>query len=147
MVHPMAEANEKSLFGSLTPAEFYARHSMTQFITNPKGLKLFTQWWISLPPTKIIGTVVDVHSYTDESSWFVQPTSILFVKSSFTTCVIDHQRHIINDEQDLASVELRWWLAIGLCCHHLPLTPSDLVAMGVVKSGGNGERERRVGPS
>ncbi|KAL6980366.1 acylglycerol lipase [Sarracenia purpurea var. burkii] len=96
MVHPIAEANEKSPFGSLTPVEFYARHSVahsSEFITNPRGLKLFTQWWIPLPPTKIIGTVAVVHGYTGESSWFVQLTSVLFAKSGFATCAIDHQGH------------------------------------------------------
>ncbi|CAK9136128.1 unnamed protein product [Ilex paraguariensis] len=96
MVHPIAEANETSPFGSLTPDEFYSRHSVShgsEFITNPRGLKLFTQWWTPLPPTKIIGTVCVVHGYTGESSWFVQLTAVHLTKSGFATCAIDHQGH------------------------------------------------------
>ncbi|CAK9169599.1 unnamed protein product [Ilex paraguariensis] len=96
MVHPVAEANETSPFGSLTADEFYTRHSVShgsEFITNPRGLKLFTQWWTPLSPAKIIGTVAVVHGYTGESSWFVQLTAILFAKSGFATCAIDHQGH------------------------------------------------------
>ncbi|MCI86591.1 monoglyceride lipase-like, partial [Trifolium medium] len=29
MVHPVAEANDHSPFGTLTPDEFYTRHSVT----------------------------------------------------------------------------------------------------------------------
>ncbi|KAL0303087.1 UNVERIFIED_CONTAM: hypothetical protein Sradi_6176800, partial [Sesamum radiatum] len=46
--HPVAEANESSPFGSLTPAEFYAHHGVTHasdYITSKQSLKLFTQWW------------------------------------------------------------------------------------------------------
>ncbi|KAL6960090.1 acylglycerol lipase [Sarracenia purpurea var. burkii] len=135
MVHPIAEMNEKSLFGSLTPVEFYTRHSVThssEFVTNPRGLKLFTQWWIPLLSTKIIGTIAIIHGYIGKSSWFVQLIFVLFVKYGFATCAIDHQGHGLHDEQDLASVKLPWWSAIRLCCHHFPPTPSDLVAMGVV---------------
>ncbi|KAK4835370.1 hypothetical protein QYF36_008931 [Acer negundo] len=94
--HPVAEANEQSPFGSLTPDEFYARHSVShssEFITNSRGLKLFTQWWTPLPPTPVVGVVCVVHGFTGESSWFVQLTSILFAQSGFVTCAIDHQGH------------------------------------------------------
>ncbi|KAH7547904.1 hypothetical protein ACOSP7_032829 [Xanthoceras sorbifolium] len=98
--HPIAEANEHSPFGSLTPDEFYARHSVShcsEFITNSRGLKLFTQWWTPLPPTQVVGVLCVVHGFTGESSWFVQLTSILFAQSGFATCAIDHQGHGFSD--------------------------------------------------
>ncbi|CAL0316099.1 unnamed protein product [Lupinus luteus] len=96
MVHPIAEANEYSPFGNFTADEFYAHHSVShgsEFITNPRGLKLFTQWWTPLPPTKVIGTLAVVHGYTGESSWFLQLTAVHFTKAGFATCAIDHQGH------------------------------------------------------
>ncbi|KAK7279661.1 hypothetical protein RJT34_24717 [Clitoria ternatea] len=103
MVHPIAEANENSPFGTLTPDEFYAHHSVShgsEFITNPRGLKLFTQWWYPLPPTKLIGTLAIVHGFTGESSWFIQLTSVHFAKAGFATCAIDHQGHGFSDGLD-----------------------------------------------
>ncbi|GMP22666.1 hypothetical protein CsSME_00000587 [Camellia sinensis var. sinensis] len=111
MVHPIAEANEKSPFGSLTPDEFYARHSVShsfEYITNSRGMKLFTQSWTPLPPTKIIGIVAVVHGFTGESSWFTQLTSVLFAKSGFATCAIDHQGHGFSE---------------GLSCHIPDINP------------------------
>ncbi|KAI9124401.1 hypothetical protein K1719_004323 [Acacia pycnantha] len=100
MVHPVAEANEKSPFGSLTADEFYARHSVShgsEFITNSRGLKLFTQWWTPLPPTPVLGIVALVHGFTGETSWFVQLTAVHFTKAGFVTCAIDHQGHGFSD--------------------------------------------------
>ncbi|KAM3698294.1 hypothetical protein ACB098_06G178000 [Castanea mollissima] len=98
--HPIEEANEESPFGSLTPDEFYARHSVShgsEYITNSRGLKLFTQWWTPLPPTKTIGTLALVHGFTGESSWFLQLTAVYFTKAGFATCAIDHQGHGFSD--------------------------------------------------
>lgn len=100
MVHPVAEANDHSPFGTLTPEEFYTRHSVThgsEFITNSRGLKLLTQWWIPNPPTKLIGTLAVVHGYTGESSWTVQLSAVYFAKAGFATCAIDHQGHGFSD--------------------------------------------------
>ncbi|GAV69971.1 Abhydrolase_6 domain-containing protein [Cephalotus follicularis] len=100
MLHPIAEANETTIFGSLTPDEFYSRHSVTHssdFITDPRGLKLFTQWWTPLPPTKPIGFIAVIHGYTGVSSWLIQLTSVLFASSGFVTCAIDHQGHGLSD--------------------------------------------------
>ena len=88
-----------SPFGSLSAAEFYSLHSVAHssaYITNPTGLKLFTQWWTPLhrPP---LGLIAVVHGFTGESSWFLQLTSILFAKSGFITCAIDHQGHGFSD--------------------------------------------------
>ncbi|KAK4754566.1 hypothetical protein SAY87_002670 [Trapa incisa] len=93
--HPIAEADENNIFGSLTEDEFYARHSVThgfEYVINPRGLKIFTQWWT---PTKAepVGIIAMVHGYTSESSWLVQLTSILFAESGFAVCGIDHQGH------------------------------------------------------
>ena len=102
MVHPIAEANEKSPFGSLSPAEFYAKHSVShtsEYITNSRGMKLFTQWWIPLEAKKI-GVICVVHGYTGESSWTVQLTSIYFAKAGFVVCAIDHQGHGYSDALD-----------------------------------------------
>ncbi|CAK7325470.1 unnamed protein product [Dovyalis caffra] len=101
--HPIAEANEQSPFGTLSASEFYAKHHVTHSsdsITNSRGFKLFTQWWTPLPPTKAIGCVAVVHGFTGESSWFVQSTSILFAKSGFAVCAIDHQGHGFSDGLD-----------------------------------------------
>ncbi|KAJ7970439.1 caffeoylshikimate esterase-like [Quillaja saponaria] len=103
MAHPIAEANEKSPFGSLTQEEFYAHHSVShgsEYITNSRGFKLFTQWWTPLPPTKIIGTLAIVHGYTGETSWFVQLTAVYFTKAGFATCAIDHQGHGFSEGLD-----------------------------------------------
>ncbi|OMO87051.1 mtn21-like protein [Corchorus capsularis] len=100
--HPIAEANETSPFGNLTPEEFYARHSVShssQFFTNARGLKIFTQWWTPLD-TPIIGIVAVVHGFTGESSWFLQLTSVFFAKSGFAVCAIDHQGHGFSDGLD-----------------------------------------------
>ncbi|KAL0538570.1 hypothetical protein IC582_022718 [Cucumis melo] len=96
MVHPVEDADERSPFGSLTADEFYARHSVThgsEFITNSRGLKLFTQWWIPQPPINPIGIIAIVHGFTGESSWFIQLTAVHFTKAGFITCAIDHQGH------------------------------------------------------
>lgn len=96
MVHPVAEANEKSPFGSLTAEEFYSRHSVchsSDYVTNPRGLKLFTQWWAPLQPTDVIGIVAVVHGFTGESSWFIQLTAVHLAKARFAVCAIDHQGH------------------------------------------------------
>lgn len=100
MAHPVAEANEQSPFGSLTAEEFYSRHNVnhgSEYITNSRGLKLFTQWWTPQPPTQIIGTVAFVHGFTGESSWFLQLTAVFFTKAGFATCAIDHQGHGFSD--------------------------------------------------
>lgn len=100
MVHPIAEANEHSPFGTLTPEAFYARHSVShssEFIINPRGLRLFTQWWIPQPPTSLIGTLAVVHGFTGESSWLIQLTAVHFAKAGFATCAIDHQGHGFSD--------------------------------------------------
>ncbi|XP_042510144.1 caffeoylshikimate esterase-like [Macadamia integrifolia] len=94
--HPIGDANEKSPFGTLSAEEFYERHSVShssEYITNARGMKLFTQSWIPLPPNDILGIVAVVHGYTGETSWFVQLTAILLAKSGFATCAIDHQGH------------------------------------------------------
>lgn len=101
MVHPIAEANEESRFGSLSPDEFYAHHSVShgsEYITNSRGLKLFTQWWKPLPQYKPInGVVCVVHGFTGESSWFVQLTAVHIAKHGFAVCAIDHQGHGYSD--------------------------------------------------
>lgn len=109
MVHPVAEANEQSPFGSLSPDEFYARHSVTHsthYYTNARGLRLFTQSWVPLPPTPIIGVVAVIHGYTGESSWFLQLTAVHFAKSGFAVCAIDHQGHGFSDPLDGLSVHI-----------------------------------------
>ncbi|XP_048231534.1 caffeoylshikimate esterase-like [Ricinus communis] len=101
--HPVAEASEESPFGKLSASEFYARHNVTcssEYITNSRGFKLFTQWWTPLPPTKITACVAVIHGFTGESSWFVQLTSILFAQSGFAVCAIDHQGHGFSDGLD-----------------------------------------------
>lgn len=103
MVHPVAEANEQSPFGSLSAEEFYARHSVSHLessFVNPRGLKIFTQSWTPLPPKQIIGIVALVHGFTGESSWFLQLTGIHFAKSGFAVCALDHQGHGFSDSLD-----------------------------------------------
>lgn len=103
MVHPVAEANEQSPFGSLSPEEFYARHSVTHTTSSfidPRGLNIFTQCWTPLPPKEIIGIVALVHGFTGESSWFIQLTAIHFAESGFAVCALDHQGHGFSDSLD-----------------------------------------------
>ncbi|KAL0303083.1 UNVERIFIED_CONTAM: Caffeoylshikimate esterase [Sesamum radiatum] len=94
---PVAEANESSPFGSLTPAEFYAHHGVTHasdYITSKQSLKLFTQWWTPQDSTAPIkGIVCVVHGYTGDSSWFVELTAVHFAKHGFAVCAIDHMGH------------------------------------------------------
>ncbi|GJY72620.1 caffeoylshikimate esterase-like protein [Tanacetum coccineum] len=96
MPHPIADANETSPFGTLTPEQFYTRHNITHttsHFTNPRGLKIFTQSWTPLPPVTISGIICVVHGYTGESSWFVQLTSVHLAKAGFVVYAIDHQGH------------------------------------------------------
>uniref|UniRef100_A0A7N0TL30 Uncharacterized protein n=1 Tax=Kalanchoe fedtschenkoi TaxID=63787 RepID=A0A7N0TL30_KALFE len=84
MVHPIAEANEQSPYGELSPAEFYARHSVSHssdFIINSRGLRLFAQSWTPLPPVKILGVVAVVHGFAAESSWLMELTAVHIAKS------------------------------------------------------------------
>ncbi|XP_010679109.2 caffeoylshikimate esterase [Beta vulgaris subsp. vulgaris] len=99
MVHPVAEANELSPFGSLSATEFYTKHSVShssEYITNSRGMKLFTQCWAPLLGERI-GVICVVHGYTGETSWTVQLTSIFFAKAGFIVCGIDHQGHGYSD--------------------------------------------------
>ncbi|KAL2466721.1 alpha/beta-Hydrolases superfamily protein [Abeliophyllum distichum] len=89
--HPIAEAKETSPFGSLTPEQFYARHS-SEYITRKQGLKLFTQWWTP-NQTPIKGVLHVVHGYTGESSWFIQLTSVHIAKHGFAVCALDYMGH------------------------------------------------------
>ena len=95
--HPIAEANETSPFGSLSPDEFYARHSVThgsEFITSKtQNLKLFTQWWTPQQSPPLRAVVCVVHGFTGESSWFVQLTAVHLAKHGFAVCAIDHMGH------------------------------------------------------
>lgn len=94
--HPVAEANETSPFGSLSPDEFYVRHSVdhgSEFITSKQNLKLFTQWWTPQQSAPLKGVVCVVHGYTGESSWFVQLTAVHVAKHGFAVCAIDHMGH------------------------------------------------------
>ncbi|CAL4949943.1 unnamed protein product [Urochloa decumbens] len=96
MVHPIAEADERSPFGKLTPDEFYARHGVTHSTSsfvNPRGLRIFTQRWTPLPPTPILGAVAVVHGFTGESSWMVQLTAIHLAAAGFAVAALDHQGH------------------------------------------------------
>ncbi|KAI3786829.1 hypothetical protein L1987_40830 [Smallanthus sonchifolius] len=67
------------------------------FYQVPQGLKLFTQSWTPLQPTKITGLICVIHGYTNESSWFIQLTSIHLAKAGFVVCVIDHQGHSFSE--------------------------------------------------
>ncbi|XP_068652703.1 caffeoylshikimate esterase-like [Aristolochia californica] len=100
MVHPVAEADERSPFGSRSADEFYAHHSVhhsSSTFLNPRGLKIFTQWWTPLPPKRVIGIVAVIHGFTGESNWFVQLTAVHLAKAGFATCAIDHQGHGFSD--------------------------------------------------
>ncbi|GAB2222736.1 hypothetical protein Droror1_Dr00016860 [Drosera rotundifolia] len=102
-LHPVAEANATSPFGDHSPSAFYARHNISHsssYITNPRGLRLFTQSWTPQSPSLILGTVCVVHGFTGESSWFVALTSVLLAKSGFAVAAIDHQGHGFSDPLD-----------------------------------------------
>ncbi|KAF3783144.1 Caffeoylshikimate esterase [Nymphaea thermarum] len=109
--HPISEANSLSPFGSLTPSEFYARHSVSHSASsflNPKGLRIFTQTWSPLPPTPVVGTLCVVHGFTGESSWFVQLTAVSFASMGFATAALDLQGHGFSE---------------GLCNHIPDINP------------------------
>lgn len=98
--HPIADANESSPFGELSPSEFYSRHSVahsTSTFLNPDNLRIFTQTWTPTDRQQLLGTVCVVHGYTGESSWFVQLTSVLLAKSGFAVAAIDHAGHGFSD--------------------------------------------------
>ncbi|KAI4302332.1 hypothetical protein MLD38_038090 [Melastoma candidum] len=98
--HPIRDASATSPFGDLPPADFYARHSVahvSDYITNSRGMRLFTQWWTPLPPAEPVGVLAVVHGYTGESSWLLQLTSVFFAEAGFATCAIDHQGHGFSD--------------------------------------------------
>ncbi|KAH9605269.1 hypothetical protein KSS87_001565 [Heliosperma pusillum] len=102
-IHPIAGASETSPFGELSPSEFYKHHSVShqsEYITNSRGLKLFTQWWTPSTEPKPIGVICVVHGYTGESSWSVQLTSVHLAKAGFIVCAIDHQGHGYSDALD-----------------------------------------------
>ncbi|TKW14197.1 hypothetical protein SEVIR_5G152300v4 [Setaria viridis] len=95
MVHPIAEADERSPFGRLTPDEFYARHGVTHTTSsfvNPRGLRIFTQRWTPAT-TPVLGAVAVVHGFTGESSWMVQLTAVHLAASGFAVAALDHQGH------------------------------------------------------
>jgi alpha-beta hydrolase superfamily lysophospholipase len=96
MVHPVAEADERSPFGCLTPEEFYARHGVehsTSTFVNPRGLRIFTQRWTPLPGAPVLGAVAVVHGFTGESSWMVQLTAVHLAAAGFAVAALDHQGH------------------------------------------------------
>ncbi|KAG1361546.1 caffeoylshikimate esterase [Cocos nucifera] len=100
MVHPVADADERSPFGQLTASEFYARHSVSHgssSFVNPRGLRIFTQWWAPVPPAEVVGTIGVVHGFTGESSWLVQLTAVYFAKAGFAVGALDHQGHGFSD--------------------------------------------------
>eukprot|EP00262_Sarcandra_glabra_P007939 TRINITY_DN21078_c0_g1_i1.p1 TRINITY_DN21078_c0_g1~~TRINITY_DN21078_c0_g1_i1.p1 ORF type:complete len:327 (+),score=2.41 TRINITY_DN21078_c0_g1_i1:276-1256(+) len=100
MVHPIAEANDRSPFGSLSASEFYERHQVSHSSStflNPRGLNIFTQSWVPLPPKQILGIVALIHGFTGESSWLIQLTAVHLAKSGFATCALDHQGHGFSD--------------------------------------------------
>ncbi|CAL9189646.1 unnamed protein product [Musa hybrid cultivar] len=100
MTHPVAEADERSPFGRLSAEEFYARHAVSHAsssFVNPRGLRIFTQWWEPLPPARPIATVAVVHGFTGESSWLVQLTAVYLAKHGFAVGALDHQGHGFSD--------------------------------------------------
>ncbi|KAL6850060.1 hypothetical protein ACP4OV_020687 [Aristida adscensionis] len=101
MAHPVAEADERSPFGALTPDEFYARHGVshsTSSFLNPRGLRIFTQRWAPLPGAPpLLGAVAVVHGFTGESGWMVQLTAVHLARAGFAVAALDHQGHGLSD--------------------------------------------------
>ncbi|KAI4339415.1 hypothetical protein MLD38_024362 [Melastoma candidum] len=65
--HPIRDANATTPFGHLSPADFYTRHSVahgSDYITNSRSIRLFTQWWTPLPPAEPVGVLAIVHGFT-----------------------------------------------------------------------------------
>lgn len=98
--HPVAEADERSPFGALTPEEFYARHGVahsSSMYQNPRGLNIFNQSWTPVGRDPV-GILCIVHGFTGESSWLVQLTSVFFAEhGGFAVCAVDHQGHGFSD--------------------------------------------------
>ncbi|KAJ3681316.1 hypothetical protein LUZ60_015805 [Juncus effusus] len=102
MVHPVAEADERSPFGKRTPEEFYAHHSIahsTSSFVNPEGLRIFTQTWtpLNIPSSDLLGTIAVIHGFTGESNWMVQLTAVHFAKAGFAVGALDHRGHGFSD--------------------------------------------------
>jgi alpha-beta hydrolase superfamily lysophospholipase len=98
--HPIGEANESSIFGSLTEDEFYDRHSVshsTEYVTNSRGLKQFTHWWLPKPPTKPTAVIAVLHGFTGDTDWFVKLNCTYFAESGFAVCALDQQGHGLSD--------------------------------------------------
>ncbi|KAM7267238.1 hypothetical protein ACFE04_009404 [Oxalis oulophora] len=98
--HPIGEAKESSIFGSLTEDEFYSRHSVThstEYITNSRGLKQFTHWWLPKPPAKPIAVIAVLHGFTGDTDWFIKLNSTYFAESGFAVCALDQQGHGLSD--------------------------------------------------
>ncbi|KAE8795569.1 caffeoylshikimate esterase-like [Hordeum vulgare] len=96
MVHPVAEADERSPFGGLTAEEYYARHGVTHTsstFVNPRGLRIFTQRWVPSGDAPVLGAIAVVHGFTGESSWMVLLTAVHFAKQGFAVAAVDHQGH------------------------------------------------------
>ncbi|MQL95650.1 hypothetical protein Taro_028324 [Colocasia esculenta] len=98
--HPVAEANERSPFGDLTPEEFYSRHGVVHASStyrNPRGLNIFNQSWVPLAGDPA-GILCVVHGFTGESNWLLQLTSVFFAEHGrFAVCALDHQGHGFSD--------------------------------------------------
>ncbi|XP_037442294.1 caffeoylshikimate esterase-like [Triticum dicoccoides] len=96
MVHPVAEADERSPFGRLTTEAYCARHGVTHSsstLVNPRELRIFTQRWVPSGGAPVLGAIAVVHGFTGESSWMVLLTAVHFAKQGFAVAAVDHQGH------------------------------------------------------
>eukprot|EP00252_Welwitschia_mirabilis_P024681 TRINITY_DN7394_c0_g2_i1.p1 TRINITY_DN7394_c0_g2~~TRINITY_DN7394_c0_g2_i1.p1 ORF type:complete len:328 (-),score=-26.38 TRINITY_DN7394_c0_g2_i1:57-1040(-) len=98
--HPVEEANERSIFGELTPEDFYKKHTINYthaHMKNARGFNIFTQSWQPTAPDPLKGIVCVVHGYTGESGWLVQLTAVAMAKKGFAVYALDHQGHGHSD--------------------------------------------------
>lgn len=97
--HPIEESNSDSIFGGLSAEQFYEKHGVKhsqEFMTNSRGMRIFTQSWEPLGrDTK--GSVLVLHGFTGDSSWSIQLTSIGIAERGFSVHALDHQGHGQSD--------------------------------------------------
>lgn len=106
--HPIHDANENSLFGGLSPQEFYKKHKVLHresFMVNNQSMKIYTQSWRpdnggnvdQTSPDRLRGVVGVIHGYATDSSWLLQLTAVAMAKLGFSVCALDLQGHGLSE--------------------------------------------------
>ncbi|KAH7365734.1 hypothetical protein KP509_18G043400 [Ceratopteris richardii] len=98
--HPIEDANEDSIFGQLSAEKFYEKHGVQHaesWMTNGRGMRLFTQSWEPTRCSKRKGQILLLHGFAANSSWAVQLTGVGLAAQGFSVQALDHQGHGRSD--------------------------------------------------